>query len=172
MTEITAQSIDEALRKQLDAAEHQRRVSRGGHRHPGRRRHRARRRPEATPWPASCSSSSERAARPSTAWPRTSKRTKSAPCFWVTSPQSRRTTRSARPVVSWRFPSASAMLGRVVNPLGHADRRQGPHQGRGHAPGGVQGSRRHLPPARERADADRYPGHRLHDRRSAAASAS
>ena len=46
VTEITAQSIDEALRKQLDAAQHERRVARGWHRHPDRRRHRARRRPE------------------------------------------------------------------------------------------------------------------------------
>ena len=45
-------------------------------------------------------------------------------------------------------PSGREMLGPRGQPAGHSDRRQGPHQGRGHAPGGVQGSRRHFPQAR------------------------
>ena len=58
--------------------------------------------------------------------PEPRQRTRSAPCFSVTSPQSRRTTRSARPAASWRFPPAKAMLGRVVNPLGQPIDGKGP----------------------------------------------
>ena len=101
MTEITAQSIDEVLRKQLDALNtsvESREVGTviqigdGIARIDGLKDAMA----------GGFWNSRGRAARPSTAWPRTSRKTKWAPCSSVTSRQSRRTTRSARPAVSWK----------------------------------------------------------------------
>ena len=96
------------------------------------------------PWPARLPrSSSERAARPCTVWPRTSKRTRSAPCSGdVTAIKENDQVRTTGRIVE--VPAGKAMLGRVVNLLGQPIDGKGPYLRRGHAPGGVQGSRRYL----------------------------
>ena len=60
-------------------------------------------------------------------------------------------------------PVGDAMLGRVVNALGHPDRRPWRHRRRHPAPRRDPGSGNHGPSARARADADRYQGDRRHD---------
>ena len=70
------------------------------------------------------------------------------------------------------IPVGDALLGRIVDPLGNPLDGKGDMNTDGDPPGRVQGSRRGSAPAREGADAHRHQGHRRHDRRSAAASAS
>ena len=61
------------------------------------------------------------------------------------------------------IPVGEAMVGRVVNALGAAHRRQGSHPHHQVQSGGAPGARRGGPAARERAAADRHQGHRLDD---------
>ncbi len=60
-------------------------------------------------------------------------------------------------------PVGTAMIGRVVNALGAAHRRQGPHRHHGNAARRAPGPRHHRPPACARAHGHRPQGHRRHD---------
>ena len=62
-----------------------------------------------------------------------------------------------------RSRSATQLLGRIVDPLGNAARRQGRHRHRRDPPGRVQGPGRRPAPAGEGADADRPEGDRRDD---------
>ena len=71
-----------------------------------------------------------------------------------------------------RVPVGDALLGRVVDPLGHPLDGQGPIETTETPAARVQGARRHRAPAGEGAAPDRAQGDRLDDPNSAAASAS
>ena len=69
-------------------------------------------------------------------------------------------------------PVGEAMIGRVVDALGEPIDGKGPIITTAVQSGRAPGARRDRAPAGQAADADRHQGHRLHDSRSAAASAS
>ena len=60
-------------------------------------------------------------------------------------------------------PVGEGLIGRVVNPLGQPDRRQGPDRRRRAPPPRGPGARHRVPQAGARAAPDRHQGHRRHD---------
>ena len=81
----------------------------------------------------------------------------------ATTSRSRKATRSRLWASCCRCRSATAVIGRVLDPLGNAARRQRPGRDDRNPPGRIHGPRRRRPPAGERAAANRHQGDRRHD---------
>ena len=134
MTEITAQSIDEALRKQLDALNtsvESREVGTVIQIGDGIARIDGLKDAMAGELLEFIGRGRQDRLR---SGPEPRRRRSGRRASWATSRQSRRTTRSARPAVSWKSRRAREMLGRVVNPLGMPIDGKGPIKAEGMRP--------------------------------------